>query len=356
MSSAARTGAGSASHTPAGRRPGLGRRLRGRQDRNLWFTLFVAPFLVGLLVFVYVPIVWSAYLSFFDARATVHPTRFVGWANYSQLLHDAQFRSSLLVFIAFAVLIVPLTYACSLALALLLNGLRWGQAFFRSVFFIPTAVSYVIAAMIWRISFFNGGRFGLVNSLLRQVGGHNVDWLSGENHGYWLAIITLRLWLQVGFYMILLIAGLNAIPSDTYEAAAIDGATGWRLLRHITLPQLRASTVAVLMLLLINAFQAFDEFYNLLSGVNGTYPPFARPPLVHLFLISLGGSNQNLGLGGAGTMILTAIIVFFGVLQNWLVNRGDADRRPRRKHRTPAAHDPADGATTTLPAATGARA
>lgn len=321
MSTSAQVGDTSAAATlPASRRPSIGRRLRGNQDRNLWFFIFVAPFFVGLLVFVYIPIVWSAYLSFFDARATVNPTKFVGFGNYSYLLNDPQFRSSLLVFIAFAVLIVPLTYLCSLGLALLLNGLRWGQAFFRSAFFIPTAVSYVIAAMIWRISFFNGGRFGLVNSLLRQLGGSNIDWLRGANYGYWVALVSLRLWLQVGFYMILLIAGLNRIPTETYEAAAIDGASGWRLIRYITLPQLRASTVAVLMLLLINAFQAFDEFYNLLSGVNGTYPPFARPPLVHLFLISLGGSNQDLGLGGAGTMILTVIIVIFGVAQNALAN------------------------------------
>jgi len=306
----------------AGRRPSWGRRLRGRQDRNLWFGLFVLPFLAGLLVFVYVPIGWSAYLSFFEARATVTPTKFVGWANYSYLLNDPEFRSSLLVFVAFAVLIVPLTYVCSLGLALLLNGLRVAQAFFRSVFFIPTAVSYVIAAMIWRISFFNGGRFGLINSMLRQFGGSNIDWLGGANYGYWVALVSLRLWLQVGFYMILLIAGLNRIPQETYEAAAIDGAAGWRLLRYITLPQLRATSAAVLMLLLINAFQAFDEFWNLLSGVNGTYPPYGRPPLVHLFVISLGGSNQDLGLGGAGTMILTAIIVVFGVAQNWLTTRG----------------------------------
>ena len=328
LPAATRDGIGVEPVAVARRRPSLGRRLRGRQDRNLWFGLFVLPFLAGLLVFVYIPIAWSAYLSFFEARATVTPTKFVGLANYSYLLNDPEFRSSLLVFIAFAVLIVPLTYVCSLALALLLNGVRVAQAFFRSVFFIPTAVSYVIAAMIWRISFFNGGRFGLVNSMLRQLGGSNINWLGGANYGYWVALVSLRLWLQVGFYMILLIAGLNRIPGETYEAAAIDGAAGWRMLRHITLPQLRATTAAVLMLLLINAFQAFDEFWNLLSGVNGTYPPFGRPPLVHLFVISLGGSNQDLGLGGAGTMILTAIIVVFGVAQNWLANRG-AERDER---------------------------
>ncbi|AZP39473.1 sugar ABC transporter permease [Acidipropionibacterium acidipropionici] len=299
--------------------------MRGRQGRNLWFALFVAPFLVGLLVFVYIPIVWSAYLSFFDARATIRPTRFVGLANYQYLLGDQLFRDSMLTFIVFAIVIVPLTYACSLALALMLDNVGRFRAFFRSVFFIPTACSYVVASMVWRLSFFNGARFGFMNSLLRRLGLDDVDWLGGTNNWYWVALVTLRLWLQVGYYMILLIAGLNQIPTDTYEAAAIDGASGWRRLRYITLPQLRATSAAVLMLLLIGAFQAFDEFYNMMSTA-GSYPPYARPPLVHLYMISVGGSQQDLGLGGAGTMILTAIIVVFGVLQNWWVTRADRSR------------------------------
>ena len=302
-------------------RSGLWRRLRGPQGRNLWFLAFVAPFIVGLLLFVYIPIVWSAYLSFFEARNTVTPTRFVGWDNYRYLLNDRLFRDSLIVFVVFAVFIVPLTYVCSLGLALLLNGLKWGQAFFRSVFFIPTAVSYVIAAIIWRFGFFSGARFGLLNSLLRSFGLEPVNWLGGGNNLYWVALVSVRLWLQVGFYMILIIAGLNKIPPETYEAAALDGASGWRLLRYITLPQLRATSAAIIMLLLINAFQAFDEFYNMLGSI-GSYPPYGRPPLVHLYLVALGGGQQDLGVGGAGTVILTAIIVVFGLGQNWVLNRG----------------------------------
>ncbi len=302
-------------------------RLRGYQGRNLWFLVFVAPFFLGLTVFVYVPVVWSAYLSFFEAKNTITPTKFVGLDNYTSLLGDELFINSLAVFVVFSLVIVPLTYVCSLGLALLLNDLKWGQAFFRSVFFIPSAVSYVVAAIIWRLVFFNNARFGMLNSLIRSWGGDSVNWLGGGNNLYWIALISVRLWLQVGFYMILIIAGLQRIPVDTYEAAAIDGASGWRVLRYITLPQLRATSVAVIMLLLINAFQAFDEFYNML-GTIGSYPPYGRPPLVHLYLISFGGGQQNLGLGGAGTMILAAIIVLFSLAQNWLMSR--EERKERR--------------------------
>ncbi len=288
--------------------------------RERWFPVFVGPFALGLLVFVYIPILWSAWLSLHEAHQTLTPTRFVGFDNYAQLLGDPLFRDSLLVFAAFAVFIVPLTYVCSLGLALLLNGLRWGQAFFRSVFFIPTAVSYVVAALVWRFGFFSGTRFGLLNSLIRAFGGDAVNWLGGGDNLYWIALITVRLWLQTGFYMILFIAGLQRIPPETYEAAALDGAYGWRMLRHITLPQLRATSAAVIMLLLIGAFQAFDEFYNMLGSI-GSYPPYGRPPLVHLYLIALGNGQQDLGVGGAGTMILASIIVVFGLLQNWVLGR-----------------------------------
>ncbi len=293
-----------------------------RRSRRLWFWVFVGPFTVGLLVFVYIPVLWSLYLSFFDARNTVTPTRFVGFGNYLYLLRDRDFLSSMATFAVFAVFIVPATYAGALGLALLVNRARFARAFFRSAFFLPTACSYVIAAMIWRLSIFNGARFGLVNSIIRAFGGDPVAWLSGEHYLYWVVLVSLRLWLQVGFYMILFIAGLNRIPTDTYEAAAIDGATGWRLLRHITLPQLRATSVAVILLLVIGAFQAFDEFYNTLISV-GTYPPFARPPLVYLYLISLGQGSQDLGLGSAGTVILTLVVAVVGLIQVKAFGFGD---------------------------------
>jgi multiple sugar transport system permease protein len=297
-----------------------------QRDRNRWFWVFVGPFAAGLLVFVYVPIVWSVYLSFFDARNTVTPTHFVGLGNYGYLLRDPAFVASMGTFVVFAAFIVPVTYACSLGLALLVNRARVAQAFFRSAFFLPTACSYVIAAMIWRLSFFNGARFGLANSLLRSLGFDSVNWLGGGNYLYWVVLVTLRLWLQVGFYMILFLAGLQRIPADTYEAAAIDGAVGWKVLRYITLPQLRATSVAVVLLLLISAFQAFDEFYNTLISVGG-YPPFARPPLVYLYLISLGGGTQDLGLGSAGTIILTAVVAVVGVAQLKIFAVGGAEDR-----------------------------
>ncbi|MFD7601565.1 carbohydrate ABC transporter permease [Streptomyces mirabilis] len=285
------------------------------RNRTLWFWIFVGPFALGLGLFTYVPLLWSVALSFFDAHNTVTPTDFVGLGNYTALLSDDAFVDSLRTFLVFTAFIVPTTYVFSLSLALMVNRVRRAGAFFRSVFFLPAACSYVVAALVWKMSVFNGVRFGLANTVLGWFGGDPVAWLSTTDPPwYWLVIVTVRLWLQAGFYMILFLAGLQRIDPALYEAAAVDGARpGWQVLRNITLPQLRATSVAVVLLLVINALQAFDEFYNLLSDARG-YPPYARPPLVYLYYLALG-QGQNLGLGSAGAVILSLITVVVTVGQ-----------------------------------------
>jgi multiple sugar transport system permease protein len=286
------------------------------------FWLFVGPFAVGLLAFVYVPIGWSVVLSFFDARNTVTPTDFVGLDNYAEMLGDSAFLRSLGTFSVFALFIVPLTAALSLALALLVNQITFMRAFFRSVFFLPTACSYVVAALVWKLSIFNGVRYGLANTVLGWFGADPVAWTaSTDPPWYWLVLVTLRLWLQLGFYMILFIAGLQRISRHLYEAAWIDGAKpGWQTLRHITLPQLRTTTVAVLLLNLIAAYQAFDEFYNVLGTARG-YPPFARPPLVYLYYTSLGSGGQDFGHGSAGAVLLALLIAAATLVQGKVITR-----------------------------------
>jgi multiple sugar transport system permease protein len=318
-------GSGRARAAPA--RPlqrSLWRRLAGPQNNNVWFWVFVGPFVIGLVAFVLVPIVWSIVLSLYEARNTVSPTEFVGLGNYRDMLRDPAFRSSLTTFVAFAAFIVPLTFVSSLALALLVDSARVGRSFFRSVFFLPVACSYVVASLVWKMSIFNGVRFGLANTVLRALGFEGRQWLSRPQPPlYWVVIVSERLWLQVGFYMLLFLAGLQRIPAVLYEAASVDGASrGWQTVRYITLPQLRATSAAVLVLLLISAFQAFDEFYNLLANpAASSYPPYARPPLVYLYYVALG-RQQDFGHGSAGAVILTAIIAVFTLVQARVVGFG----------------------------------
>ncbi|MFF6994437.1 carbohydrate ABC transporter permease [Streptomyces sp. NPDC008313] len=307
---AARTApAGSAAAPPR-------RRLRGSSTLAFW--LFTGPFLIGLAIFVYIPIGWSLWLSFFEARFTVTPSKFVGLDNYRQMLTNGNFTGSLGTFTVFAAIIVPVTWALSLGLALMVNRLRFMRAFFRSVFFLPTACSYVAASLIWKMSVFSGVRFGLMNTVLGWFGVGNIAWLADPDPPwYWLVIVTARLWLQAGFYMILFLAALQNIPRELYEAAAIDGARpGWQTFRHITLPQLRATSTAVILLLLVAAYQAFDEFYNLLQKTT-----WGRPPLVELYYTALG-QNQDYGAGSAGAVILTLLICLVTLLQGRFLGFG----------------------------------
>jgi multiple sugar transport system permease protein len=301
-----------------------GSRGGSRADRRA-FWLFVGPLLVGLAVFGYLPIGWSLLLSFFDAHGTVTPTRFVGLANYADLLRAGPFLASLGVFTVFALLVVPLTVALSLGLGLLVHQVRFARAFVRSVYFLPAACSYVVAALVWKLSLFNGVRSGLANTVLGWFGAQPVAW-TATAPWYWVVLVTLRLWLQLGFYLLLFLAGLQRVPRALYEAAWLDGANpGWRTFRHVTLPQLRGTLVAVLLLNLIAAYQSFDEFYNVLGTAQG-YPPYARPPLVYLYYTALGSGGQDFGHGSAGAVLLALLIAVVTLAQGRLFGARQAGR------------------------------
>jgi multiple sugar transport system permease protein len=298
-------------------------RVRQRSFRtSLVFWSFVGPLVLGLIVFFFIPIVWSIVLSFASARATITPTSFVGLQNYREMLGDPDFTKALATFTIFAVFIVPTTFVCALGLALLVNSIKVAQGFFRSVFFLPTACSYVLASIVWKMSIFNGTFYGLANTFRHLFGLDAISWISSPTPPYyWVVLVTVRLWLQLGIYMIIFIAGLQEIPRELYEAARVDGAKrGWQTFRYITVPLLRNSSLAVLLLNVIAAFQAFDEFYNIMTGGNQI---LARPPLVYIYNVAL--SNQDYGHGSAGAMILTLIIIVFTLLQGRFLGFGKAD-------------------------------
>lgn len=300
------------------------RRLVRRQSQKttLVFWCFVGPLILGLLVFFFIPIIWGVILSFSQAHSTLTPTGFAGFSNYQAMLSDPYFVGSLGTFFIFALFIVPTTFFCALGLALLVNSVRIGQGFFRLIFFLPTACSYVLASIIWKMNIFNGTYYGLANQVLQGFHLPPVDWIfTASPPLYWIVLVTVRLWLQLGLYMIIFIAGLQEIPRELYEAAAVDGVTsGWKRFIYITFPLLRNASISIMLLNVIAAFQAFDEFFNIMSNGNAI---LARPPLVYLYSIALTGGNY--GYGEAGAIILTLIIVCFTLLQGRLLGFGKAN-------------------------------
>ncbi len=289
---------------------------------TLVFWGFVGPLFIGLLVFFFIPIIWGVVLSFSNARSTLTPQGFAGLANYHAMLTDPNFILALETFLIFALFIVPLTFICALALALLVDSVRFAQGFFRLVFFLPAACSYVLASVIWKVSIFSGTFYGLANQVLALFHVAPIQWIFTSNPPlYWIVLVTVRLWLQVGLYMIIFIAGLQDIPRELYEAAAVDGAKGgWQTFRYITFPGLRNVSISILLLNVIAAFQAFDEFYNIMSNGNSI---LARPPLVYIYDVAL--VDGNFGYGSAGALILTFIIVCFTLLQARILGFGRAE-------------------------------
>jgi multiple sugar transport system permease protein len=306
-----------------GERQGSQQHLWRRNLRTAFiFWCFVGPLLLGLLVFFFIPIIWSVVLSLSSARSTLTPQGFVGLDNYEAMLADPNFRQALGTFLVFAIFIVPLTFICALALALLVNSVRFAQGFFRLVFFLPAACSYVLASVIWKVSIFNGTFYGLANHILALFHVAPLQWIFTANPPwYWLVLVTVRLWLQLGLYMIIFLAGLQEIPAELYEAATVDGARrGWQTFRYITFPRLRNASIAILLLNIIAAFQAFDEFFNIMSNGNSI---LARPPLVYIYQVAL--IDGNFGYGSAGAIVLMLIIVCFTLLQARILGFGQAE-------------------------------
>lgn len=298
---------------------------RTRTEANIAFILFVAPMVIGLTIFTFIPIVWGTLISFSEARNTISIGDWVGFDNYQAMLSNPEFRRSLRTIIVFSIFIVPLTFFFSLLLALLVNSAGFGKPIFRTIFFIPTAISYVIASIIWKMGIFNGGAFGLANMIWYKIDENApvVAWIgTADPPYYWLVLVSVRLWLQVGFYMILFIAALQEIDSSLYEAAQVDGARlGWHTFWTITFPLLRNTSIAVLMLNFIAAFQAFDEFINILGGVGSVGNiSLARPPLVYLYQVAI--QQQDYGRGSAGAIILAIIIIAITVIQGRLFGFG----------------------------------
>ncbi|MCF6474772.1 sugar ABC transporter permease [Nonomuraea sp. MG754425] len=310
--------------TAAPARPGPGGRRAARRPAWRAFLLLTLPMVAGLFVFKYVAIGWGLLLSFNDARGTIALGDWNGLDNYRRLLGDPAFTRSLVTILLFTLFIVPVTFALALGLAVLVNRLRGGRALFRTTFFIPAAVSYVVGALVWKMSLFSGTPSGVANSLAYLLGyEESIGWVATVDPPlYWIVLVTVRLWLQTGFYMILFLAGIQQIPAQLYEAARVDGAESEaRLFRHITWPMLRNTSVAVVLLLIINAFQAFDEFYNILaSNLSGLGGADGRTPLIYLFQTALG--EQNYGAGSAGAFVVTVLIVVFTLLQGRIAGFG----------------------------------
>lgn len=290
------------------------RDLSPRRRSSLAGLLFVAPMLVLFVVFRFVPVVGAFLLSLTDYRLSGQWT-FIALDNYSRLLSDTLFHESLLVTLTYTVVFVPLTVLLSLGTALLLQQVVWSRGFFRGVFFLPYVTSIVLAAVIWKWIY--NAEDGLLNGFLGLLSIGPYDFLG--NAGTVLpSIAVTSAWKGFGYSMLILLAGLQAVPRSYLEAAMIDGAGIWQRFRYVTLPQLRPVLFFVLVIETIGAFQVFDAMYVMTAGG----PVRASYSLVYL-LYDSGFKFFDFGYASAIGLVLFLIVLIVSLIQRRLVGRDD---------------------------------
>jgi multiple sugar transport system permease protein len=273
-----------------------------RSHAGFWFA---APALAALGVFFVLPVAASLLLSLTDfdiyALANLGSLRFVGLANYARLLAEPSFWNALGNTLYFAAVGGTLSVLASLGGALLLEApLARAHGFFRTVYFLPVVTTLVAVAIVWR--FLYHPRIGLLNRALEAVGLPAVDWL-GDPSFAMPAIIGLAVWKNFGWNLVIFAAGLQAIPARLYEAARLDGASGWQQLRHVTLPMLLPTTSFVVLMTAIGSLQLFAEPYVMTQGGPGD----ATRSLV-LLMYEQGFRWWSLGHAAAIAFVLFALV------------------------------------------------
>jgi oligogalacturonide transport system permease protein len=276
------------------------------ENKKLGF-MYALPFVLGMLIFSLFPFVMTLALSF-TQYDIINPPEFIGIANYKEMAQDPLFRKSLGVTLLFVALTVPMRLAFALFIAQVLNFKLRGIDFFRSAYYLPSILGGSIAvAVMWRFLF---SRYGLVNIALVKMGFTPIDWLADEHYSIW-TIVLLNVW-QFGSAMVIFLAALQNVPTSLYEAAAIDGASKFRVFFSITVPLI---TPVIFFNLVMQTVQAFQEF-------NGPYMVTEGGPLHSTYLLSLYIYEQsfkffNLGYGSALSWAMFVVVVLLTGVAFW---------------------------------------
>jgi multiple sugar transport system permease protein len=304
------------------------RRFRGREA--LAAALFLLPAGLVLVTFQFLPIFYAFYISLH--RWGLIREAFVGLENYRDLLHDAEFWRSLVNTLWFVLGTVPLGIGISLGLALLLFGELKARGFFRTLYFLPYITSTVAAALAW--SWIYNANYGVLNFFLNKLGITSLKWLveptgifkmmlgrAGDHLPAWAqgpsltlaAIIVMTIWNTLGFNLIVYMAGLGAVSKEFQEAARIDGASEWKVFRHVTWPLLTPTTFFLLIINTIRSFQAFNQIYVMPSPNPGG--PLGTTQVVTVYVFKTFYSQTRMGYGSAVAFALFLIILALTLVQ-----------------------------------------
>lgn len=288
--------------------------------KRLEIALLAGPAIVMFLAFVIFPVVMAAYYGFFKWKGYGPPTDFVGLDNYLVIFKDSAFHDALMHNGVIVVLSLVIQGPAAVALALLLNQKIRGRSLIRVLIFVPYVISEVIVGTGWSLML---QTTGAVNDLLGKIGlsGWAVDWLSDPSVAIWSLMIIIS-WKYIGFAVILFLAGLQGIPEELFEAAAIDGASYWQIQRRITLPLLGPTIRIWAFLSIIGSLQLFDLVYI----IWGQYvASTAGTSTMATYMVSNGRNSGNYGFGNAVAVVLFLIsLVIALVYQRYVLRRDTA--------------------------------
>lgn len=284
---------------------------RRQRKRNLVAYSFIAPNFIGFAVFTLGPIILALLMSFAEWDGS-NAMKFVGLSNFTQIFADDRFTSALKNTIIYSIFTVPITLVMALALAILLNQKIKGKNFFRTVAFFPYVASLVAVAAVWNM-LFTPAKGGIVNQFIMNVlHGQPLKWAASSST-VMLTIIMFSVWKNMGYYMVIYLAGLQGISEDLYEAASLDGANAWQKFLNITVPQLKPTTFFVTIMLTINCFKVYDIVYMLAGGSNGVVNKSAIVLVYYIYEEAF--RNWKLGRASASALVLFAIVLVVTLIQ-----------------------------------------
>ncbi len=272
--------------------------------------LGLLPVLVIYWVLRLEPIGRTFWLSFYDWHLIRPLKPFVGFANYRDLLRDDNFLLALTNTTLFAVFVVGVSVVLGLALAVLLSGNLRLTAAYQAIYFLPVIMPMVPMAIAWKWIF--DARHGILNYVLSWVGVQPIGWLTSPDVAMW-AIIIMSVWKVLGYNMVLLLVGLKNIPTAYYEAGSIDGAAGWSMFRHITLPLLKPMLLFVVVISTINAYNVFTQVYVMTTGSQAA--PGAPLRVLVFDIYQNGFQFFKMGYASAEAVVLTLIILALTLIQ-----------------------------------------
>ena len=286
-----------------------------KKDERAAAYIFTIPAIALLVAFLVVPMVYTVYYSVFKYQVMrPNDITFIGLANYQKLFKDAEFWKALRNTFYFTIIVVPVQCVLALALALLVSKRFRGVSIFRTMYFSPQLTSMVVISVLWTVLYNSNPNTGLINSILVSFGLQPINFLTNAKTAM-NAIIFMSAWQGAGYQMMIFLAGLQGIPTEQYEASAVDGANKWQQVWNITIPNLKGTIKYVIMITMIQAMKLFTQPYVMTQGG----PKNATKTMVY-YIYTQGFQKGNFGYACSVAAVFFVIVVAMSLILQKITN------------------------------------